>query len=304
VKASSGLSSGRRTTKSHSEAAQDPRPKPNAHEAMSGSTGLLLVSGGDTEIPKGKAMEQYHLERKDFIGLKFREKPVTGKTYKTHLYEIKEVWRRAVQLGRIPKDTPQPRPVLYAQHITVAEALVRLPGCAGIQRRLAPWIWRAIVRHYEHVDTGFFTDAVTREEIAYQLRIAVPQLNAKYQRWPRTTIPLPASQSAKTLREVLSKAPRCTSDAENVPEGIQVNEDPCSGDTSTEWVRDYKVQVNDAVERVVQEHGKAYQMTARWLVYDTLAECIGSLFWYRGHKVESRWEDDALDALEGPFKIQ
>ncbi len=47
------------------------------------------------QIPKGKAMEQYHLERKDFIGLKFREKPVTGKTYRTHLYEIKEVWRRA-----------------------------------------------------------------------------------------------------------------------------------------------------------------------------------------------------------------
>ncbi len=125
------------------------------------------------------------------------------------------------------------------------------------------------MRHYEHVDTDFFTDAVTREEIASQLRIAVPQLNAKYKRWPRTTIPLPSSQSAKALLEVLSKAPRLTSDA-GIPEGIQVNEDPCSGDTSTEWARDYKVQVNDAVERVVQEHGKGYEMTARWLVYDTV----------------------------------
>lgn len=227
------------------------------------------------QIPKGQAMEKFHLERDDFVGLDFEEKPVKGKTYFIHLYEIKDVWRRAVELGRIEdSSTPQPQPIQPSEPVTTAQMLLRLPGCATVDQLLAPWIWRAVVRYYEHLDSfnpGLFCSWSMREDIAYQLRTAAVELNLKYLRYPRATAPLPSSRSVEDLRWLLSRAPRCSSDGPDVPVGIEFYECPFSGDTSTSWARGYKIEVNEVVAEVVREHGRPFEMAARWLVYDTVS---------------------------------
>lgn len=37
------------------------------------------------------------------------------------------------------------------------------------------------------------------------------------------------------------------------------------------WAKDYKIQVNDAVNRVITELGKKRETAARWLVYDKVS---------------------------------
>jgi len=236
-----------------------------------------VLIDGDSKITKGNSKEKYNLKQDDFDGLDFEEKPIIGQRYCAHLYDIVEIWQRAIERKRIPRDTPKPQVGLHYEPYTMAQVLVHIPGCAELDECFTPWIWRAIARHYERMyDAATFGFERSSMEITHQLRVAVGQeLNKMYQRWPRTTAPLRPSQSAKNLQELLGRAPQC-------------------------WAKDYKTQVNNAVNRVVTELGKGREMAARWLVYDKLAACNDGLHWANGR---GRWVDNALEALEGPFKV-
>ncbi|KLO10346.1 hypothetical protein SCHPADRAFT_942941 [Schizopora paradoxa] len=259
------------------------------------------------KMTKGEAKERFHLLQEDFIGLSYVEKPVRGKDYCAHMFKIEDVRRRAIELGRIPpNNTPGPLPQpIYSQSLplTTEQVLLGLPGCAFVARQLEPWIWTAVVRYYEEHDGYDYSNWQTREDIAYQLRAAVSQLGVKYLYLPRSYTPLPISHSTEQLRLLLSRAPRYSSSSRSASVGIEVHDCDFSGDVTVRWARDYRLQVDNAVAEVIQELGWAYERAARWLVYDTLVECIGGIYWYHGHKVESRWEDAAIDALKGPFEV-
>lgn len=229
------------------------------------------------QITKTNAKEMFHLGQRDFEGLHFDKTPLIRKPYFAHLYDIIEIWERAIELKRIPRDTPRPQIGPHIQHLTMAQALTYLPGCAEINEHFAPWIWRAIARFYERtLDLHTFIHGGTNNVIAHQLRVGVDQeLNKMYSRWPRTTAPLLPSQSVTMLQDVLGRAPLM-------------------------WTKNFKTQVNDAVNGVVGELGGKYETAARWLVYDKLAVCNDGLHWDRSL---GRWVDNAVEVLEGPFKV-
>lgn len=61
------------------------------------------------------------------------------------------------------------------------------------------------------------------------------------------------------------------------------------------WAKDYKGQVNLAVDGVVTELGKQYEMAARWLVYEKVSIVFSVLssfveWWYlRAARSRQRW---------------
>lgn len=271
-------------------------------------------------------MERFGLKQNDFKGLHYEPHPIEvyGVMRTEHLYDISDAWRRAIDLKRIPASTPEPQVGMSCTSVTVEEALLQLPGCANIDRRFQAWLWKAIVSYYEKIDQEYFTTGMLRKEIALQVQTAVQELNEMYQPFPRSTSPLPASNSFEALKELLNGAPRLILGSLDLPEGLREHECSMTGVITTEWCKAFKLQVNDAVAQVIHEHGDAFAHAARWLVYDSvshpfhssmalcemtertrfqMALCIGSVHWYEEHKMEGRWVDDALEALEGAFKV-
>ncbi|KAF8199116.1 hypothetical protein BJ912DRAFT_950960 [Pholiota molesta] len=178
-----------------------------------------------------------------------------------------------------PKDLPDPE--------TSTPNLIRIKEM--MEGRGEKWLWDALNNVFKEYESG-----PRRSERESLMSCAFDTLQ-DYPRRP-TSPPPSDSVSFNALNELLADAPS----GYHGP-GIEVYYDHFTGDESVDWIKPYKDNVYDCLDKVLNEHGVDGLEKARWLVYDKYVECkMGGLWYYKSdnsqgplHANEYRWSDSA-----------